>query len=76
MSHFRAGSRRNLPGSPFNVPEAPASPPVIYAPQDLVTHDKHGVGTVVSVEEGVAVTVNFRSHTQRFSLPCPKMTRL
>jgi hypothetical protein len=76
MSTFRAGSRRNLPGSPFNVPEAPAPPAVSYAPQDLVTHDKYGLGAVVSVQEGIAVTVDFRSHTRRISIPCTKMTRL
>ena len=76
MSNFRAEVRRNLPGSPFNVPEVPASPPVVYTPEDLVTHDKYGVGTVISVEQGIAVTVNFRSHTQRLNIPCTKLTKL
>lgn len=76
MNRFRAGSRRNLPGSPFNVPETPASPAVRYAPQDRVTHDKYGLGTILSVEEGVAVTVDFGSHTRRISTPCAKMIKL
>ncbi|HEV2376933.1 MAG TPA: hypothetical protein VGS19_32755 [Streptosporangiaceae bacterium] len=76
MSHSRAGIRRNLPGSPFNVPETPAPPPVSYTPQDLVTHEKYGLGTIISVQEGIAVTVDFRSHRRWLSIPCAKMIRL
>ncbi|HEX9355380.1 MAG TPA: hypothetical protein VF933_16385 [Streptosporangiaceae bacterium] len=76
MSRFRARPRRNLPGSPFNVAEAAASPAVRYAVQDRVTHDKYGLGTILSVEEGIAVTVDFGSHTQRISTPCVKMIKL
>lgn len=76
MSRARAGSRRYLPGSPFNVPEAPAAPVTRYVPQDQVTHDKYGLGTIVSVEEGIAVTVDFGTHTRRVSTPCAKMIKL
>ncbi len=76
MSHIRAGSRRYLPGSPFNVPEAPAAPVARYLPQDRVTHDKYGLGTILSVEEGIAVTVDFGTHTRRVSTPCAKMIKL
>jgi hypothetical protein len=76
MSRISAGSRRYLPGSPFNVLEEPAPPAVFYAPQDRVTHDKYGLGTILTVEEGIAVTVDFGSHTQRISIPCPKMIKL
>jgi hypothetical protein len=76
MSRARAGPRRSLPGSPFNVPEAPACPAVRYVPQDQVTHDKYGLGTILSVEEGIAVTVDFGTHTRRISTPCLKMIKL
>jgi hypothetical protein len=76
MSHARAGPRRSLPSSPFHVPEAPAPPVVRYLPQDRVTHDKYGLGTILSVEEGVAVTVDFGTHTRRVSTPCAKMIKL
>jgi hypothetical protein len=76
MSRIRAGTRRYLPGSPFNVPQAPAAPPVCYGPADQVTHDKYGLGTILTVEDGIAVTVDFGSHTQRISIPCAKMIKL
>jgi hypothetical protein len=76
MSRIHAGSRRSVPGSPFNVPEAPATPAVRYVPQDRVTHDRYGLGTVLSVEEGIAVTVDFGTHTRRVSTPCAKMIKL
>jgi len=49
---------------------------VRYLPQDRVTHDKYGLGTILSVEEGVAVTVDFGTHTRRVSTPCAKMIKL
>jgi hypothetical protein len=76
MNRSRAGSRRYLPNSPFNVPEAPAAPAVQYVSRDRVTHDKYGLGTILSVEEGIAVTADFGSHTQRITLPCAKMIKL
>jgi hypothetical protein len=76
MTSFRARPRRHLPGSPFNVPE-PAEPPVeTYAVNDRVTHDKYGLGTVTSVEDGIALIIDFGSHKQRIKLPSPKLTRL
>jgi hypothetical protein len=49
---------------------------VRYLPQDRVTHDKYGLGTILSVEEGVAVTVDFGTHTRRVNTPCAKMIKL
>ena len=43
---------------------------------DRVTHDKYGLGRVTSVDDGVAVVIDFGSHKQRISTPCSKLTRL
>ena len=75
MTPYRAVPRRQLPGSPFNVP-VNVEPADTYAVADLVTHDKYGLGTVTGVEEGIAVLVNFGSHERRLSTPCAKLTKL
>ncbi len=76
MRFFRAAPRRQLPGSPFNVPEAVAQPAERYAVDDQVTHDKYGLGTVVGVEAGIAVLVDFGPRKLRITTPCSKLTRL
>ena len=76
MTSFRAKPRRQLPDSPFNTPEPTPAPAESYAVDDRVTHDKYGLGTVTSVDEGVAVVIDFGSHKQRISTPCSKLTRL
>jgi hypothetical protein len=75
MTPYRAVPRRQLPGSPFNVP-VNVIPADTYDSGDLVTHDKYGLGTVTGVEEGIAVLVNFGSHERRLSTPCAKLTKL
>jgi hypothetical protein len=75
MTTYRAAPRRQLPGSPFNVP-VHVVPADTYAVTDLVTHDKYGLGAVTGVEEGVAVVINFGSHERRLSTPCDKLTKL
>jgi hypothetical protein len=70
-----AAGRRRIPGSPFDVPvvEEPAE---IYAEHDLVTHDKYGVGSVISVEGEAAVVVDFGAQRLRIALPCGKLSKL
>jgi hypothetical protein len=75
MSSYRAGSRRHLATSPFNVPE-PELPAERYFVDDKVTHDKYGLGTVTGVEEGTAVLIDFGSHVQRILTPSAKLTKL
>ncbi|HEU5416063.1 MAG TPA: hypothetical protein VFV41_00125 [Streptosporangiaceae bacterium] len=75
MTPYHAGPRRPLPGSPFNAPVATLPPPEVYVVDDMVTHDKYGLGTVTAVEE-CAVQVNFGSHERRLSTPCSKLTKL
>lgn len=67
--------RRNLPGSPFNVPvvEEPAE---AYEQHDLVTHDKYGLGSVLRVEDQSAVVVDFGNHQVRIVLPCARLFKL
>jgi hypothetical protein len=74
MKAPRPAARRQLPGSPFNVP-APASPAQKFAVRDQVTHDKYGLGVILGVEDD-AVLVDFRPHQRRIPLPCAKLTRL
>lgn len=76
MSHYRAAARRHLPGSPFNTPEAAVPPAETYAVNDMVTHDRYGLGTLIGVEEGISVLVDFGTHKQRLTTPCPKLTKL
>jgi hypothetical protein len=75
MTPYRAVPRRQLPGSPFNRPIT-VQPAENYAVDDMVTHDKYGLGTITSVEEGIAVLVDFGSHERRLSTPCAKLTKL
>ena len=75
MKPTSAAARRHLPTSPFNVPVV--APPVEqFAVADRVTHDRYGLGTVVSVEEGLAVLVSFGSRRERITAPYGKLTKL
>jgi hypothetical protein len=75
MKPARAATRRFLPTSPFQPP--PAAPPAEqFDVQDLVTHDKYGLGRVVSVEDDTALVIDFGSHRVRITTPCAKLTKL
>jgi hypothetical protein len=75
MKRTHAVSRRNLPGSPFNVPP-PDTPPVEqFAAGDQVTHDKYGLGRVILVEDD-AVVIGFGSGKVRIRSPFAKLTKL
>lgn len=74
MKAPRAAARRHLPGSPFKAP-APPRPAETFAVSDQVTHDKYGLGVILSVEDDV-VLVDFRPHQRRILLPCAKLTKL
>jgi hypothetical protein len=78
MSSYRAHPRRPLPGSPFRAAETVAPPGEAerYSVNDKVTHDKYGLGTVIGVEEGVGVLVDFGSHKQHLRTPCSKLVKL
>jgi hypothetical protein len=68
-------NRRHLPTSPFKPPPEP--PPVEqYELDDLVTHDKYGLGRVILVEGDTAVVVDFSARKMRIVAPFASMTKL
>jgi hypothetical protein len=74
MRRSHAVTRRHLPTSPFKPPVV--SPVEQFALRDKVNHDKYGLGVVIAVEEGVAVTVNFGPQTERIPTPYKKLAKL
>jgi len=75
MKPAHAATRRFLPTSPFKPPP-PAPPAEQFAVQDQVTHDKYGLGLVVSVEDDTALVIDFGTHKVRVTTPCAKLTKL
>jgi hypothetical protein len=69
-------TRRHLATSPFNKPPAPEPPAEQYAVEDRVTHDRYGLGRVVTVSDSTSVTIDFGSRLVRIQTPCAKMTKL
>jgi len=47
-----------------------------FARDDRVSHDTHGLGRVVCVEEGVAVIVAFGARQVRITAPYRKLFKL
>lgn len=75
VNSARAGTRRYLPSSPFKPPPEP--PPVEqYELDDLVTHDKYGLGRIVMVEGDSAVVVDFAPRRVRIMTPFARMSKL
>lgn len=75
MSPSATGRRRLLPGSPFNTPEV-AVARQHYEVDDRVSHDRHGLGRVVSIDALGTVVVDFGSDVRRVALPSSKLTKL
>ncbi len=75
MEHSRAATRRLLPTSPFGPPP-PAPPAGQFAVRDQVTHDKYGLGRVISVEDDAALVIDFGPRRVRITTPCAKLTKL
>ncbi|MGH3247208.1 MAG: hypothetical protein ACRDOI_13495 [Trebonia sp.] len=75
MNSASAGNRRYLPSSPFKPP--PEAPPVEqFELDDLVTHDKYGLGRVILVEGDTAVVVDFAPRKVRIMSPFTRMMKL
>ena len=75
MNSTSAAGRRPLPTSPFHTPVVAPSTKQ-FAVEDRVTHDRYGLGTVTSVEDGLAVQVDFGSRQERITAPFRKLTKL
>jgi len=74
MKPARAATRRLLPTSPFAAP--PVLPPAEhFAVEDQVTHDKYGLGRVVSVEDDTLI-IDFAGRLVRITMPCAKLAKL
>jgi hypothetical protein len=70
-----ARKRRYLPTSPFKPP--PEEPPAErFELDDLVTHEKYGLGRVILVESDAAVVVDFAPRRVRITTPFARMIRL
>jgi hypothetical protein len=75
MNSASAWNRRHLPSSPFKPP--PEDPPVEqYEVDDLVTHDKYGLGRVIEVDSEASVVVDFAPRKVRITTPFARMTKL
>ena len=75
MNSASARNRRYLPSSPFKPP--PDDPPVEqFELDDLVTHDKYGLGRVILVEGDTAVVVDFAPRRVRILAPFARMVKL
>jgi hypothetical protein len=70
-----AATRRQIPGSPFNVPQN-VRPVEQFEVSDRVTHDQYGLGTVIAVEGEMAVLVDFGSRQERIPSPFARLSKL
>ena len=75
MKPARAVTRRLLPTSPFG-PAPPAPPAEEFAEQDQVTHDRYGLGRVISVPDDATLDIDFGGRRVRITVPCAKLARL
>ena len=75
MKPAHAATRRFLPTSPFRPPP-PAPPAEQFAEQDQVTHDKYGLGRVITVEDDAALVIDFGARRVRITMPCANLTKL
>lgn len=75
MKPARAATRRLLPTSPFGAPP-PAPPAEQFAEQARVTHDKYGLGRVISIQDDAALVIDFGARRVRITMPCAKLAKL
>jgi hypothetical protein len=75
MKPPRASGRRPLATSPFLPPAVKEVP--VFSLGDRVTHDTHGLGSVVAIEDGIAITVDFGAgHLRRITSPFARVMLL
>lgn len=73
MNSRSVARRPSLPASPFTAPVAPEIEQ--FSVNDLLTHDRHGMGRVVGLGTN-QVHVDFGSEVRTIHLPSSKVTRL
>jgi hypothetical protein len=59
-----------------SVRRPPLRPPEQFAVHDQVTHDKYGLGRVISVEDDTVLIIDFGSRRVRITTPSAKLTKL
>jgi hypothetical protein len=59
VTHPHAAPKRVLEGSPFNRPVVAVRPPGEFAVGDRVTHDRYGLGRVLSVDTADYLCLDF-----------------
>ena len=47
-----------------------------FAVQDQVTHDKYGLGRVISVQDDTTLVIDFGARRMRITMPCAKLAKL
>ncbi|GAB2868816.1 hypothetical protein GCM10022221_82270 [Actinocorallia aurea] len=75
MNQSRSSTVRHLPTSPFKAPPPPPAPEV-FSVGDRVSHDKHGLGTVISIGGTATVTVDFGTLQVCVPTPFPRLYKL
>lgn len=73
MNSRSSAKRPVLPASPFSAPVAPTIDR--YDIDDMLTHDRHGLGRVVGLGNN-QVHVDFGTEVRTIHLPSSKVTRL
>ncbi|WP_104820563.1 hypothetical protein [Kitasatospora sp. MMS16-BH015] len=69
-----AAARHSLPTSPFKA--QPVAAIETYEVGDRVSHDRHGLGRIVSVDGTAAVIVSFGEQRLRCASPFSKLVKL
>lgn len=75
MAKSNGSARRRLPTSPFSNEETPKDR-LDLTDGDRVTHDKHGMGRVVRIEDSACVVSFGEEVYRRITLSDPRLTKL
>ena len=74
VSTHRAAAPRRSPNSPFK--DRPVAEVETFEEGDRVSHDTHGLGSIVSLVNGNSVLVAFGENRQMIATPYPKLHKL
>ena len=76
MNPRSAAARPLLASSPFATATVATAPVVDFAPEDRITHDRHGLGVVVSLYGDSAMIVDFGECRRQVAIPNSRVTKL